>query len=484
MPTIGDILAGRYRLDTLIGSGAFASVFRARDLRLERDVALKVLLANHVTDPVVAERFDREARVLAAIDHPNVVAIHDVEPADPTTGTEPFLVMDFCDGGSLADRLAGSATGAVPPDELVAILVDVAAGVDALHGRGIVHRDLKPSNVLLAGGRARVADVGIAADGPSELTATGMIVGTLAYLAPEQLAGEPASPASDVHALGVIAFLGLTGRLPRPAGSINEVAAAGVRPVVPVSVLEPGLGAAFDPAIARALDVDPARRPTAAELGRELFEALDRSRTQLISGAGEDATTLTALPGAGDVAPSPAPPPSRGLDRLIVGAVVLVAALVLATSALLILGSGGSVDRASPSPAATRTADSPSPSASAQPTATPRPTPSPTPRPTPTATADPYADARAASTAMRAVIASSRGKGGLKGREANDLESGLDAFDRSIAGGDTAAARTEAQRLAAQVAALIDRRAVDQEVGTALRAAVDALVAAANAIPV
>jgi len=191
MPSIGERLAGRYRLDARIGSGGFATVFRARDLLLERDVAVKVLLANHATDPVIAARFDREARVLAAVSHPNVVAVHDVAPGDPATAAEPFLVMDLCDGGSLADRLAASETGALPPDELVPALVDVAAGLHALHARGIVHRDLKPSNVLLSDGRARIADLGIAAAGPSELTAIGTTVGTLAYLAPEQLAGEP-----------------------------------------------------------------------------------------------------------------------------------------------------------------------------------------------------------------------------------------------------------------------------------------------------
>jgi serine/threonine-protein kinase len=145
MPSIGERLAGRYRLDARIGSGGFATVFRARDLLLERDVAVKVLLASHTTDPVIAARFDREARVLAAVSHPNVVAVHDVAPGDLATAAEPFLVMDLCDGGSLADRLAASETGALPPDELVPALVDVAAGLDALHARGIVHRDLKPS---------------------------------------------------------------------------------------------------------------------------------------------------------------------------------------------------------------------------------------------------------------------------------------------------------------------------------------------------
>ena len=209
MASVGESLAGRYRLDALIGSGGFATVFRARDMRLERDVAIKVLLANHMTDAVVAARFEQEARVLAAVGHPNVVAIHDVVAGDPQAGTAPFLVMDLCEGGSLADRLATSGNGMLQPDELIPILVDTSAGLAALHGLGIVHRDLKPANILLSDGRARIADLGIAVAGPSELTEVGTTIGTLAYLAPEQLAGEPASPASDVHALGVVAFLGL-----------------------------------------------------------------------------------------------------------------------------------------------------------------------------------------------------------------------------------------------------------------------------------
>jgi serine/threonine-protein kinase len=170
------MLADRYRLDAPIGSGGFAAVFRAHDLRLERDVAVKVLVATDATDPAVAARLDREARVLAAISHPNVVAIHDHAPGDPATGAEPFLVMDLCEGGSLADRLAAAEKGALPPDELIPILIDVTAGLDALHSREIVHRDLKPSNILLSRGRAQIADLGIAAISPSELTATGTTV--------------------------------------------------------------------------------------------------------------------------------------------------------------------------------------------------------------------------------------------------------------------------------------------------------------------
>jgi Protein kinase domain len=484
MPRIGEKLAGRYRLDARIGSGEFATVFRARDLRLDRDVAVKVLLASHALDPVIAARFDREARVLAAVNHPNVVGVHDVAPGDPATGAEPFLVMDLCDGGSLADRLAASGTGSLPPDELVPVLVDVAAGLDALHARGIVHRDLKPSNVLLSGGRARIADLGIAAAGPSDLTATGTTVGTLAYLAPEQLAGEPGSPASDVHGLGVIAFVGLTGRLPRPAGSITELVGASARPVDPVSALRPGLGSAFDPALALALAGDPSRRPTATELGATLATALERWRDAPVAGAAHDAPTLTALPLPGDgvAAADVAVTPGRG-GSLVAVVATLIVALLLGLAALQLLGSDRSGSGASPSVAGGGFGASPSASASAAPTATPTASPTPTPTPAPTATVDPYANARAASDEMRAAITAARGSDGLSGREAKDLESHLGSFDRALDQLDPKTARDEANKLAGQVAQLIDQRAVDAQAAARLQTAADGLVAAANALP-
>ena len=467
MPTIGESLGGRYRLDALIGSGGFASVFRARDLRLERDVAVKVLLANHATDPAIATRFDREARVLATVSHPNVVAIHDVAPGDPATAAEPFIVMELCDGGSLADRLAASETGALPPDELVPVLVDVATGLDALHARGIVHRDLKPSNILLSEGRARIADLGIAATGPSELTAVGTTIGTLAYLAPEQLAGEPGSAASDVHALGVIAFLGLTGRPPRAAGSVADVVAASVQPVDPASAMEPGLGSAFDEPIARALARNPSLRPTALELGSTLAAALERWRAEPGSMGLHDQTTLTRVPlPANDVlAPGEAPPP-RGSGRTLGLAAFLLAALLLGLAAFLPLGSDDPGPTASPSATAS-VGGSASVSASAR----------------PSATADQFGDARAASDEMRAAIADARGDDGLGGRDARDLEKILDRFDRALDTGDTQAVRDEADKLAAQVAELIEQQAVHAEGAARLRAAADGLVDAANGLP-
>ena len=492
MPIIGDSLAARYRLDALIGSGGFATVFRARDLRLERDVAVKVLLANHATDPVTAARFDREARVLAAVGHPNVVAVHDVHPGDPETGEEPFLVMELCDGGSLADRLAASVNGAIQPDELVPILVDVAAGLAALHAIGIVHRDLKPSNILLSDGRARIADLGIAIGGPSELTAVGTTIGTLVYLAPEQLAGEPASPASDVHALGVVAFLGLTGTPPRPGGSVTEVVAASILPVPLVSAVQPGLGSAFDAAIAGALAADPSRRPSAADLGTMLASALERWRARPGSLApvwrapvpvvGDDAATLVdvALPRYGDPTGEDAATPHRD-GRLVAVAGVLLAALLLGLVGYLLLGFDGSGGGESHSAAGA----SASASVTTPPTAGP-PSPSAAstaPSPAPTVSADAYGDARAASDEMRAAIEVARGPGGLKGREVKDLESSLSRFDRALEKHDPTAARDEANTLAERIAKLVRGGAVDAQAGVQLGTAADRLVAAANALP-
>ncbi len=492
MPSIGDSLAGRYRLDALIGSGGFATVFRARDLRLQRDVAVKVLLANHVADPVVAARFEQEARVLATVGHPNVVAVHDVAPGDPRAAQEPFIVMELCDGGSLADRMAASVDGALEPDEIVPILVDVAAGLAALHAIGIVHRDLKPSNILLSDGRARIADLGIATGGPSELTAVGTTIGTLVYLAPEQLAGEPASPASDVHALGVVAFLGLTGTPPRPGGSVTDVVAASILPDPLVSAVHPGRGSAFDAAIARALAADPSRRPTAADLGTMLASALERWRAR--SGslapvlgtpapvAGDDATTLVdvALPRYGDPTGEDAATPHRE-GRLIAAAGALLAALLLGLVGYLLLGFGGSGGGESPSASGA----SASASLATPPTAGP-PSPSAAstaPSPTPTVSADAYGDARAASDEMRAAIEVARGPGGLKGREVKDLESRLSRFDRALDKQDPTAARDEADTLATQIVRLIDEGAVDAQAGVQLGTAADRLVAAANALP-
>lgn len=154
VPIVGDIVADRYRIDAVLGFGGMASVFRATDLRLDRDVAIKVLAANLAADPAFAERFDREARTMAGFSHPSLVAVYDVEPGDRLTGREPLYVMEYCPEGSLADRL--TAGGSIPAEDLVPAIGAVAEGLEELHAAGFIHRDVKPHNILFAGGRAKL----------------------------------------------------------------------------------------------------------------------------------------------------------------------------------------------------------------------------------------------------------------------------------------------------------------------------------------
>ena len=251
------------------------TVWRAHDQQLDRDVALKVLGPSLAGDPALAERFDREARALAAVASPHVVAIHDVV-ARP--GADPFIVMELCPGGSLGDRL--DRAGRLPVDEALPLLADAAEGLAALHARGILHRDVTPRNVLLAGGRAKLGDLGVAHEGApgerrprSDLTDPGTTVGTLAYLAPELLEGVPASRASDVYGLGAVAYQTLAGALPHAAGSIAELVLDGRRPVEPLASRAPGVGSALATLVARALDARPDARPSAAELAAGLRSA-------------------------------------------------------------------------------------------------------------------------------------------------------------------------------------------------------------------
>ena len=278
MPKPGDLLLDRYRILDRLGSGGMATVDRARDERLDRDVAVKVLLPNLADDPPTAARFEREARSLAAAAHPGVVAVYDVDAGDRAAGREPFYVMELCPGGSLADRLVGGRR--VAPDDLVPILVSVADGLADLHRRGVVHRDIKPQNVLFAADRAKLADFGLAlADGvagPSDLTTPGMAVGTLAYLAPEVLAGERATAAADVYGLGVMAFIGLTGRPPRAASSMAELVTMARAPASRVSAVAPDIGPAFDEIVAATLAVDPDDRPDPLAVASGLAAALGR----------------------------------------------------------------------------------------------------------------------------------------------------------------------------------------------------------------
>jgi hypothetical protein len=215
---------------------------------------------------------------MAAVADPGLVAVFDVDPGDAEHGREPFVVMELCTGGSLADRLGLDRP--MPPDDLVPILVAVSTALAALHRAGLVHRDIKPSNILFTAERAKLGDFGLVRSGTvgeaTDLTEPGSAIGTLGYLAPERLRGDPGGPAADIYALGTVAYLGLTGRMPRPSGSVRDVVAAATLRPPAISTAAPSLGREFDDVVFAALAVDPARRPDALELGSGLGAALGR----------------------------------------------------------------------------------------------------------------------------------------------------------------------------------------------------------------
>jgi eukaryotic-like serine/threonine-protein kinase len=491
MPTEGDLLGGRYRIAGELGAGGMATVHRAHDERLGRDVAVKVLLPNHASDPALAERFHREAHALAAAGHPGVVAVYDVDEGEPGR-REPYFVMELCPGGSLAGLLAGDQP--IRPDDLVPILLSVADGLASLHARGVVHRDVKPSNILLSPSRAKLADFGLARleAGPdaSDLTAAGTAVGTLSYLAPEVLAGAPATSASDIYALGVAAFVGLTGSMPRQARSIAELVGAWDAPAPAASAVAPGLGRAFDRVLAGALDRDPVKRPDAVTFGADLTSALGewaragagRAAIPLVRPpASADATTASRAvespPAAGlwpaaaaatdvavassnqpqslavrDSSDDRAPNGGRRTGRVTVALMVIaIAALWAVTIAATIMrptASGGVAASDPPSP--TPSAASASPSAVIEPTQEPTHEPTPEPIPTPSI----VQRAQRALDDVSAAIEGARGSGGLKGKEANDLQRQVAAVRSALTDGDVARARTAAAALEKKADAL------------------------------
>ena len=226
---------GRYRLVRRIATGGMGEVWEADDTVLGRRVALKVLVAELAADKRATRRFVREARATARLTHPNVARVYDFG----RDGGVPFLVMELLQGETLADRLAA---GPLPPAEAARIAASVADALDAAHQLGIVHRDVKPANVMLTpAGDVKVMDFGIAAAADETHSTTGSgLYATVAYVSPERVAGEPATPASDVYSLGVVLYELLCGRPPFTGSTPALVARAHLHdPPPPVRQLAP-----------------------------------------------------------------------------------------------------------------------------------------------------------------------------------------------------------------------------------------------------
>ncbi|MFL5891133.1 MAG: protein kinase domain-containing protein [Solirubrobacterales bacterium] len=382
------VISGRYQLGDRLGSGGMSTVYKAVDRVLERTVAVKVLAEHLSDDEKFVARFRREALAVAKLIHPNIVQVYD-------TGVDEarhYIVMEYVEGRSGAQLL--QSRGRIGSEAAVEIGVQSCAGLEYAHRQGIIHRDVKPGNLMVIGGPAgrrgtpptdaptedmtvKLTDFGIArAAEQTRLTQVGSVVGTAAYLAPEQARGEEAKPAADVYALGVVIYQLLTGRLPWEGTTLSELAIRreNERPLAPSSY-DPEVPETLSTAVLRALESDPANRYlTARELASALRTGLSGSEpppadseaaTRAMMGAPTESTRhLPATePGTAPTrrAPAPrpaprprprpaAPPPAaaaprrstarrlRGLIGLIL--VILILAAIIATIVLVTTNAG------------------------------------------------------------------------------------------------------------------------------------------------
>jgi eukaryotic-like serine/threonine-protein kinase len=336
---VSNVLGGRYALLDVLGTGGMATVWRARDEVLGREVAVKVLNPQHAADAAFRTRFEREARHVASLSHPRLVTVFD-SGVDETT---PFIVMELVAGRTLRQVL--DEAGSLPADDAIAIAVGVCEALDAAHAAGLVHRDIKPANIALSGGEVKVLDFGIARlEGPGGGTRTQAVLGTAAYLSPEQALGLPVGPQADLYALGCVLFEMLTGAPPFTADSEVGVAYRQVHDDPgPPSARRPGLPAQLDWITTRLLAKHPADRPPGAAAARAgLLAARTPGRTAVLPGRpGQTA------PGQPDDAAPDQPHHRRRWPTL--AELMLSAALTASVAALvavLLAGTGSAAPRA------------------------------------------------------------------------------------------------------------------------------------------
>jgi len=287
------LLGGRYELRDILGFGGMAEVRDGWDTRLDRPVAVKLLYPGPRSRADARERFKVEARAAAALNHPNIVGVYDFGDEDGT----PFIVMERLPGDTLGDQIA---FGPLPQARVYATLHDVLGALSAAHSAGMLHRDIKPGNILLTPSTGvKVADFGIVKTPGSAHTTTGEIVGTLAYLSPDRIAGQPAAVSDDLYAVGVVGYEALAGRKPFPQEDIAPLSRAITEDdPPPLPYLRPDVDHRLAEVIERAMSRDPLRR----------FRSADDMRAALRGGA-----ILPAVTGHGLAALPPQRPPTLAL---------------------------------------------------------------------------------------------------------------------------------------------------------------------------
>ena len=336
MSADGRTYGGRYAVLERVGTGGMAEVYRARDELLGREVAVKVLSEQLSRDRSFVERFRREAQSAANLNHPNIVSLFDYGADDGTY----FIVMEFIDGSSLSDIIRRD--GALMPERAAEIASDVARALDRAHAQGLVHRDIKSANIMITRtGQTKVTDFGIARavgrDGEQTMTQTGMVIGTAAYLSPEQAQGNPVDGRSDVYSLGVVLYELLTGRTPFSGDTALSIAYKHVREDPrPPSELNRDVSPQLDAVTLKALAKNPENRySTAAEMSEDLQRFIHGQKVQAtplladqtaVMGRGAGTQVMTPT----EIAAAEKPPPRRA------GWYVVIALLALGLVGLLV----------------------------------------------------------------------------------------------------------------------------------------------------
>jgi serine/threonine-protein kinase len=326
---VGEVVAERYELEELVGTGGMSSVFRAHDKLLDRKVALKVLHEQYTEDDEYVERFRREARAVARLSHPNIVTVIDRGEADG----RQFIVFEYVDGENL--KAVVNQSGAMSVETAVSLAHQIARALAFAHEHGLVHRDVKPQNVLMNGdGRAKVTDFGIARslDVKHGMTQTGTVLGTSDYIAPEQAQGQQVSAQTDVYSLGVVLYELLTGEVPFPGENFVAVAMRHINEAPPSArERRPDVPPRLDAALQRAMAKDPADRfPSMDAFCAELALCL-----QDLQRDGGDTGATVYVPPPSRPAPRPVARARRGVPPWVpVAIVALVAAAAVAAAVI------------------------------------------------------------------------------------------------------------------------------------------------------